>query len=225
MYDLSSLYRSCLKLFVSPLRSRPFCPSPPDLPPPAPLPSLNHLFFFLQQLLLQLLLPTFEVTSRPFRPSVTSPVIQTDRSREDIFTSAREEERESRRRALESSSVFLLFFSCTSVHREHSRRIKRMTNAGKYTHTHARTHTHTAARNPRSFAKFHCCAIIIKPPVHKCGKKNVCVPAIFARVYQTGSEYAPFAFRIRNFILAPLKPLLKYARCADERFTVMYVCV
>lgn len=34
--------------------------------------SLNHSFFFHQPLLLQLLLPTFEVTSRPFRPSVTS---------------------------------------------------------------------------------------------------------------------------------------------------------
>lgn len=75
MYDLSSLYvHNDVASSSSSL--------PPQHPPPLPPLSFTGVqrpllprspLFLAQQPLPQLLLPTFEVTSRPFRPSVTSP--------------------------------------------------------------------------------------------------------------------------------------------------------
>lgn len=64
---------------------------------PSPSLSLSNTFF-LQRFLLQLLLPTFEVTSRPFRPSVISRRIGGSKpGRTFLPARRREEERESRR--------------------------------------------------------------------------------------------------------------------------------
>lgn len=75
MYDLSSLHsairpQAALRLFVPLVLAYPLPAFLFSVQPP--LHSSQSLFFFHQPLLLQLLLPTFEVTSRPFRPSVTS---------------------------------------------------------------------------------------------------------------------------------------------------------
>lgn len=63
MYDLSSLY-VCTPISPQALGL--------SFSPACDLPSSRSRLFLAQQPLPQLLLPTFEVTSRPFRPSVTS---------------------------------------------------------------------------------------------------------------------------------------------------------
>ena len=94
--------------------------------------------FFLQRFLLQLLLPTFEVTSRPFRPSVISRCIGGSKLG-GTFLLARGRERKSPR-AFESSGTC----TSTSYKAYRMRKIKcRMTNAAP------------RARNPPKFRDYN----------------------------------------------------------------------
>jgi len=55
---------------------------------------------------------------------------------------------------------------------------------------------------PAKFRQVSPPAIIIKPPVHKYGKKKAYASAIFARVYQAGSRYAPLRISYTKFLFS-----------------------